>query len=43
MILVFRENEGGDLRVSQFHKTAEITKEMSFAKHENCGNGENLK
>jgi hypothetical protein len=31
-IFVFHENEG---RVSQFRKTAEITKETSFAKHEN--------
>jgi hypothetical protein len=39
-IYVFRENEG---RVSQFHETAEITKETSFAKHDNRKNEENLK
>jgi hypothetical protein len=40
MIFVFCENEG---RVLQFHETAEIMKETSFAKHENRKNKENLK
>jgi hypothetical protein len=40
MTVVFRENEG---RVSQFRKTAEITKETRFAKHKNRENKENLK
>jgi hypothetical protein len=39
-IFVFRENER---RISQFRETAEITKETSFAKHENRENEENLK
>ncbi len=43
MIFVFRKNKGQVLRVSQFHETAEITKETSFAKHENHENEENLK
>jgi hypothetical protein len=38
-IFVFRENEG---RVSQFRENVEITKETSFAKHENHENKENL-
>jgi hypothetical protein len=42
-IFVFRKNEGRVSRVSQFRKTAEITKETSFAKHENRENIENLK
>ncbi len=39
-IFVFRENEGRVSRVSQFHETAEITKETSFEKHENRENEE---
>ncbi len=42
-IFVFRENEGRVSRVSQFRETAEITKETSFAKHENRENEENFK
>jgi hypothetical protein len=42
-IFVFRENEGRVSRVSQFRKTAEITKETSLAKHENREKEENLK
>ncbi len=42
-IFVFRENERRNSRVSQFRETAEITKETSFAKHENRENEENLK
>jgi hypothetical protein len=43
MTVVFRENEGRVSRVSQFRKTAEITKETGFAKHKNRENKENLK
>jgi hypothetical protein len=42
-IFVFRENERRISRVSQFRETAKITKETSFAKHENRKNEENLK
>ncbi len=41
-IIVFRENEGRVSRVPQFRETAEITKETSFAKHENRENKEIL-
>ncbi len=39
---MFRENEGQISWVSQFRKTSKITKEKSFAKHENRENEENL-
>jgi hypothetical protein len=37
------QNEGRVSQVSQFRETAEITKETSFAKHENRENEKNSK